>query len=147
MIEFDLPFIYNEVKDGIIVNRLVGTSAYKHEEWIKEEYPTAIGWKQIEENLFVPPHMSKEQFDALYSSNLAELEEKQTYYNKLINSTHYKEKLTEDIRKQVMEFYNLLETITQKVKENKGWVISYEEEKGRSLAEPFRLRPNLENEV
>lgn len=144
-------FNYLVVEDGIIVNITVGTIDTKFDNWIKQTYPTYIGWKyNTDIDKFIPSNLTTEEFNIIKTNLLSELHEQKTYYSSLVVSQHFASSLTEEKQKEVTSWLEKVNNLIIKIENEIGYVIPYT----RSMmtkefvgSEPFSIRPNIENEV
>ena len=142
-------FIYLVVEDGVIINRAVGTIDISFEDWIKETYPTVIGWKfNSDIDKFIPSDITTEEFNTIKLNLLSELDEQNAFYTSLVTSTHFTNNLTEEKQKEVNSWLEKINKVKTKIENDFGYVIPYVKDMVPNIgSEPFVLRPNIENEV
>ena len=147
MLVENTQLIYLEVNDGIVVNRLLGNPVgSRPENCYVETYPAYPGWKQINEDTFIPSDMTEEEFETLANSTKQEISETKQYYDNLFASSHYQNNLTNEIKNAVDLFISNFNFVYEKVNQHKGWTLAYLDKK-IYYGEPFSVRPNIENEV
>ena len=142
-------FTYIVVEDGVIVNRTVGTIDTVFDNWIKETYPTAFGWKLNETvGAFIPNNMTTEEFNDIKSQIISESQEQKTYYDTLVASEHFLDKISEEKQKEVNNWLSYINKKIIRIEDDNGYVIPYHLNMVSEYAsEPFSIRPNIENEV
>lgn len=148
MIKDMIEFIYLEVKDGVVVNRLLGSpnDPLVAENLFLQKYPVCIGWKQISEDVFIPSTMSEEQWNTLSVTTKQSINSTKEYYDNFVKSEHYKNNVPEEVQTTIQKFILDFNIVYEKINEHDGWILTYLDIQG-SYAEPLRVRPNLEIEV
>jgi hypothetical protein len=148
MFEKGSNLIYLEVTDGIVTNRLLGspTNPLTAENLFIEDYPVKMGWKQINQDTFIPSEMSEEEWTTLVNNTKEQINSTKQYYDNLVNSSHYQNNLSEEVKEQVQDFISRFNVVHEKINEHDGWILEYMEHEV-SYREPFFVRPNIENEV
>ena len=143
-----LAFTYAEVKDGIVVNLLLGSPSdpLTSENLFITKYPVKIGWKQINEELFLPPTMTEEEWNILSTNTKQLINTTKEYYDNLVASAHYANNIPSEIKEEIQEFIKKFAELHEKINEHDGWILTYLEDKF-PYGEPLRVRPNLEIEV
>jgi hypothetical protein len=140
---------YLVVENKTIVNLAVGTADTSFEDWIKQTYPVQIGWIYNEEaSAFIPADMTFEQFDILKSNTLSYCYEQKNYYDILVASQHFTNNLNETKQKEVNSWLEFINKKITLIENEPGYATSYHLNMvDEYLAEPFSIRPNIENEV
>ena len=140
--------IYVEVVDGIVVNRLLGNDAdpLTAENLFIQPYPVKIGWKKINENLYLPPEMTEEEFNTLVNQYKPKINNAKEYYDNLVNSTNYQNNISNELKERVTDFITKINLVHEKINQHDGWILLYVEHK-TYYSEPFSVRPNIENEA
>jgi len=148
MIEIMSDIIYAEVKDGIVVNRLLGSTGnpLDAENLFLLKYPVAMGWKQISEDMFIPPTMTEEEWNILSVSTKQSINTTKEYYDNLVTSAHYANNIPAEIKDEIQRFIREFAEVYEKINQHDGWILNYLENK-LSYREPLRVRPNIEIEV
>lgn len=148
MIKDMIEFIYLEVKDGVVVNRLLGSpnDPLVAENLFLQKYPVCIGWKQISEDMFIPSTMSEEEWNTLSVTTKQSINSTKEYYDNFVKSEHYKNNVPEEVQTTIQKFILDFNIVYEKINEHDGWILTYLDSQG-SYAEPLRVRPNLEIEV
>lgn len=137
------------VENGVVVNRVIGSTSYMGDNVFPQpEGPDVeIGSTFVESrNLYLPPNVTLEELDSKVSEDLPKLEEKQTFYKKFVESDNFKQNITEDLKKQTTDYLESINRIVDDVKKNPLWILSHQTDFILS-GEPFKIRPNLDNEV
>jgi hypothetical protein len=144
-------FNYLVIEDGVVVNRTVGTIDTSFDNWIKQTYPTPIGWKYNSViGKYIPSDMTTEEFNSIKTNLLSELNEQKTFYVDLVASQHFTNSLTEEKQKEVTSWLEQVNNLITKIENEIGYVIPYTRNMmaNETLGnEPFSIRPNIENEV
>ena len=148
MIDNMTDIIYVEVKDGIVVNRLLGSpgNPLTAENLFLPKYPVAMGWKQISEELFLPSTMTEEEFNILSTNTKQLINTTKEYYDTLVTSAHYADNIPAEIKEEIQRFIQNIALVQEKINIHDGWILNYLEHK-HSYREPLRVRPNIEIEV
>jgi hypothetical protein len=148
MIDNTTDIIYVEVKDGIVVNRLLGSTGnpLDAENLFLLKYPVAIGWKQISEDMFIPSTMTEEEWNILSVKTKQSINTTKEYYDKFVLSAHYINDVPEETKKQIQTFIKEFAEVHEKINQHDGWILNYLENI-LSYGEPLRPRPNIEIEV
>ena len=148
MIKDMIEFIYLEVRDGVVVNRLLGSpnDPLVAENLFLQKYPVCIGWNQINEELFLPPTMTEEQWNTLSVTTKQSINSTKEYYDNFVKSEHYKNNVPEEVQTTIQKFILDFNIVYEKINEHDGWILAYLDHIG-DYSEPLRVRPNLEIEV
>lgn len=141
--------LYLVVENGVIVNRCVGTIDTSYDNWIKETYPTHIGWKYNNHiQKFIPSSMTTEEFNSLKTIFLDKLNEQKNFYTSYVGSVGFKTNLTEEKQTEVKLWLENLNKQITTIENDLGYLIPYEYGMVSGVrGEPFSMRPNTENEV
>ena len=148
MIEIMSDIVYVEVKDGIVVNRLLGSTGnpLDAENLFLLKYPVAMGWKQISEDMFIPPTMTEEEWNILSVDTKQSINTTKEYYDSLVTSAHYTNNIPAEMKEEIQRFIREFAEVHEKINIHDGWILNYLENK-LSYREPLRVRPNIEIEV
>jgi hypothetical protein len=148
MIDNTTDIIYVEVKDGIVVNRLLGSTGnpLDAENLFLLKYPVAMGWKQISEDMFIPSTMTEEEWNILSVKTKQSINTTKEYYDKFVLSAHYINNVPEEMKERIQTFIKEFAEVHEKINQHDGWILNYLENI-LSYGEPLRPRPNIEIEV
>jgi hypothetical protein len=148
MIEDISDIIYAEVKDGIVVNLLLGSTGnpLEADNLFLTKYIVRKGWKQISEEIFIPPTMTEEEWNTLSVSTKAAINSTKEYYDSLVTSAHYINNIPAEKKEEIQRFIQEFARLHKKINEHDGWILNYLELQ-IYYKEPFRVRPNLEIEA
>ena len=149
----EVTVLYLHVENGIVVNRVLGSTTYKLDDWVPEvEGPssvhTAIGSKYSElHNTFLPPGMSDEEATNIineYSTKLESVLQDRIEYSK---TEHFKQSLAEPIKNDIIRQIEELTLLKSNAQKNPVWFLLNNEKRDIIFHEPLNIKPNLENEV
>jgi hypothetical protein len=148
MIENMQGIVYAEVKDGIVANLLLGSTGnpLDAENLFLTKYIVRMGWKQISEDIFIPPTMSEEEWNILSVSTKQSINTTKEYYDSLVTSAHYANNIPAEMKDQIQRFVQEFAVVHEKINQHDGWILNYLENK-HHYQEPLRVRPNIEIEV
>jgi hypothetical protein len=142
-------FIYLVVEEGVIVNRCVGTIDTSFDNWIKETYPTEIGWKYNNDiQKFIPSNLTTEEFNSTKTNILSNLNELKTFYTSFVASANFTNNLNEEKQIEVQSWLEKVNKQITTIENDLGYLIPYARAMVQQVpGEPFSIRPNIENEV
>jgi hypothetical protein len=142
-----IEFIYLEVKDGVVINRLLGSpnDPLTAENLVLQKYPVCIGWKQIGEDMFIPSTMTEEEWNILSVKTKQSVNSTKEYYDNFVKSEHYKNNIPEEVQATIQKFILDFNIVHEKINEHDGWILIYLDQ--GQYSEPLHVRPNLEIEV
>lgn len=148
MIENMTDIIYAEVKDGIVVNLLLGSTGnpLDAENLFLLKYPVRMGWKQISEEIFIPSTMTEEEWNILSVTTKQHINTTKEYYDSFVTSAHYANNIPAKLKEEIQLFIREFAEVPEKINQHDGWILNYLEHK-LSYQEPLRVRPNIEIEV
>ena len=148
MIENMQGIVYAEVKDGIVANLLLGSTGnpLDAENLFLTKYIVRMGWKQISEDMFIPPTMTEEEWNILSVSTKASINTTKEYYDSLVTSAHYANNIPAEIKDEIQRFIREFAIVHEKINQHDGWILNYLENQFH-YQEPLRIRPNIEIEV
>lgn len=149
----DVTVTYLHVEDGVVVNRVLGTSTYKQDNWVSDvdgpiSLNTVVGSKFSEQHkTFLPPGMTDEEAQEILEDFSQKLEDVLKNRKEFVTTEHFENNLVEEIKNNFLWQIKELEMLKQKSQENPIWLILNNEKRDIIFHEPLNIKPNLENEV
>ena len=132
------------VEDNIIKNIAVGTLDLVDPTWVKSTYDTDIGWKYVQQyDVFMKPDWTNSDWEEFVQTTTTTINELQTYYTRLVASTHHMESFDEEKQDKIKEYLSSINTKISDINQHVSNVYGCLE----LFGEPLEVRPNLDSEV